>query len=108
VIGVDEVTDESDHLAGGDAPAFFISIGFEINHAGKSLAVLGPAATVSDEILSLGGSGALAWVGKVVGASDESLFVGTVILLGKVWAFIVCALRCLYFLLVAERGRLKI
>lgn len=95
MICVDEITDESNHLAGGNAPAFFISIGFEINHSWKSLPVFGPSATVSNEILSLGSSGALAWVGKVVCASDESLIVGTIILLGKVWAFVVCAFRSL-------------
>ena len=108
MICVDEITDESNHLAGGDAPAFFISIGFEINHSWKSLPVFGPSATVSNEILSLGSSGALAWVGKVVCASDESFLVGTVILLGKVWAYIVCAFRCLYLLLVTEHGRVKV
>jgi hypothetical protein len=84
VISAYKIVNKSHHFALRDAPAGRISVGFEINRAWKSLAVFRPAATMSDEILGLSCSGALARVGKVIGASDQSDIVRAVILLGEV------------------------
>ena len=91
MVFISEVADEGYHLAFRDAPAFIRSVGFEVDHAGQGLAVIGPAASVGNEVIGLSGTRALSWVGEVISTTNQADVIGSVVLLCEVLVGIISA-----------------
>jgi hypothetical protein len=107
VVCVSEIADEGYHCAWRDTPALLIAAGFEINHAGESLAICGPATAVSEKVICLSCTGTLAGVGEVVCAADQADIVGSIVLLCEIVVGIAGAFCCLRDDLAMVRGELS-
>ena len=53
---------------------------FNVQHAGQGQAVIGPAATMGDEVLGLCGTSATVGVGEVITTTDQTGASGTLVL----------------------------
>lgn len=68
-------------------PGNALAVAFEVQHAGESAAVVGPAAAVGEE--EVGFLGAVAGAaGEVVAAADEACARGAVVVRAECWVFV--------------------
>lgn len=73
MVGVDEVMDPGHHCRGGEAVAGCAGgVVLDVEHTGEGDTILGPATTVGEEVVGLGGSRGGAGVGEMVTATDEA------------------------------------
>lgn len=73
MIGIDKVTDPAHHFAGRETVACCAAgVVFNIQHAGQSDTIAGPAAAVGDEVFCLSCAGAGVGMREVVPTPDEA------------------------------------
>lgn len=73
VVGVDEVVDPGYHCRGGETVTGCAGgVVLDVEHTGEGDTILGPAATVGEEVVGLGGSSGGAGVGEMVASTDEA------------------------------------
>lgn len=73
VVGLAEVLDPGSHVGRTEAVAGRAGwVVLQVQHSREGLAIIGPAATVGEEVLGLAGSGAGGGLRKVVTTSDET------------------------------------
>jgi hypothetical protein len=77
MILIDKRVDPGDHLGLREAVTFIAAIGvvLHVQSPRKGLAVLGPAASVLDEVASLHSAGSRVGTGEVIGAADHAYVV---------------------------------
>lgn len=84
MIGIDKIADPAHHPAGREAVASRAAgVVFDIQHAGQSDSVAGPAAAVGEEVFCLSCAGAAVGVRKVVAAADKAGVCGAGVVAGK-------------------------